>query len=98
MRYASESAVPSLIGRAVLVVALVALSGCRRHPTAGGAAPTRLVGHVLSANGRPLAGARAVLERETSTTPIEVASVAVDPGGDFVLEHLPAGRYLLRTE
>jgi len=81
-----------------LAVLSAALLGCRRHGGAGGAARAQVRGRVLSANGRVLPGARAVLERDASGVRVVVASAALGSRGDFVLDRLPAGRYTLRTE
>src|SRR4051812_11359387 len=83
---------PRLIA-ALLVLACV--GGCKRR-NAGGLASIN--GRVLSANGRALPGARAVLERDSASGKMEVASAAVEKDGDFTIEKLAPGRYLLRTE
>src|SRR5690348_3182897 len=88
-----------LARQTLLLAALVALAtGCKRRGPIDDNAPAQVKGRVLTANGRVLPGARAVLERDASGRPVEVASAALGPRGTFTLDHIPAGRYLLRTE
>jgi protocatechuate 3,4-dioxygenase beta subunit len=97
MRFASHSAHSRPRG-ILLAGALLLVVGCRRHGAGDGAALAQVHGRVRSASGRVLPGARAVLERDTSGRPVEIASAALGPKGDFFLDRVPAGRYLLRTE
>src|SRR5205814_8648454 len=72
--------------------------GCRRHRAPDGTVLAQVRGRVLSANGRVLPGARAVLERDAIGQAVVVATAELGKKGDFVLDRVPAGRYLLRTE
>lgn len=80
-----------------LALALAAGAGCRRR-----AAPEVMTaevhGKVLSANGRALPGARALLDRESAAGKVEVAAATIGPDGNFAITRLPPGRYQLRTE
>jgi hypothetical protein len=96
MRLASHSN-RSLHGVTLLLL-LLAAAGCRRRGGNDDNAPAQVRGRVLTANGRVLPGARAVLERDAPGQPVEVASAALGRKGEFRLDHIPAGRYLLRTE
>jgi Carboxypeptidase regulatory-like domain len=86
---------PRRAGACLLVAGVLLSTACRRHDLT---APAQVRGRVLSASGRVLSGARAVLERDTEGRTVEVASAALGPKGEFTLEGVPAGRYLLRTE
>src|SRR5689334_7080908 len=94
MRFASHRVICRL---AVLAALTAAGPACHRRAS-GPSAPAQLRGRVLSANGRVLPGASAILERDSLDGPVQVATVGLDASGDFVMEGLPPGRYLLRTE
>ena len=80
-----------------LVAALAAAPACRRKaPVETATAEVR--GKVLSANGRALPGARAVLDRESAAGRVEVAASLIGPDGSFKIANMPPGRYQLRTE
>src|SRR4051812_16998853 len=96
MRLARHST-PSRGPLALLTLLLVA-AGCRHRGGSDDNAPAQVRGRVLTANGRVLSGARAVLERDAPGQPVEIASAALGGKGEFKLDHIPAGRYLLRTE
>src|SRR5882757_8323988 len=85
-------------GVLLLAMALLVATGCRRHGAANGAALAQVRGRVLSVNGRVVPGARATLERHTGGQAVVLASSALGWKGDFILDRVPAGSYLLRTE
>jgi hypothetical protein len=82
---------------AFLMVLALAGTACRKKPPAD-VATAEVRGKVLSANGRALPGARAVLDRESAAGKIEVAAAMIGPDGSFKLEKMAPGRYHLRTE
>jgi hypothetical protein len=79
-----------------LLVLLAVLPACRRKP--GPDTTTAEVhGRVLSANGRALPGARAMLDRESASGKVEVAGAAIGADGSFRIAKMAPGRYQLRT-
>jgi protocatechuate 3,4-dioxygenase beta subunit len=81
----------------VLTLALAAVPACRRKAPAE-VATAEVRGKVLSANGRALPGARAVLDRESAAGRVEVAAALIGTDGTFKIAKMPPGRYQLRTE
>jgi protocatechuate 3,4-dioxygenase beta subunit len=85
--------------RSLAILMLLALAGaaCRKKPAAE-VATAEVRGKVLSANGRALPGARAVLDRESAAGKVEVAAAIIGSDGSFKLTKMAPGRYQLRTE
>jgi hypothetical protein len=82
----------------LVVLALIGAAACHRRPVAVESLLAEVRGKVLSANGRALPGARALLDRESAAGKVEVASTVIGPDGNFQIGKLPPGRYQLRTE
>jgi protocatechuate 3,4-dioxygenase beta subunit len=82
---------------AILLVLLAAAGACRRKPAAE-VATAEVKGKVLSANGRALPGARAILDRESAAGRVEVAAALIGSDGSFKISRMAPGRYQLRTE
>jgi protocatechuate 3,4-dioxygenase beta subunit len=82
---------------AILMVLALAGAACRKKPQAD-VATAEVRGKVLSANGRALPGARAILDRESAAGKVEVAAALIGSDGSFKLAKMAPGRYQLRTE
>src|SRR5688572_2496795 len=81
----------------MLVAAVAGASACRKKAPVD-VATAEVKGKVLSANGRALPGARAILDRESAAGRVEVAASLIAPDGTFKISKMPPGRYQLRTE
>src|SRR4051812_15787712 len=82
----------------LLVLGLLFGSACHRRKPTAEVTTAEVHGRVLSANGRALPGARAILDRESAAGQVEVASTPITNDGTFKIPRLAPGRYLLRTE
>jgi hypothetical protein len=81
---------------AIVLGAVAALPGaCRRHAKV---VPGEVHVRLVSGNGRPLAGARVTIARESAGGPAASAEARADPNGKVTVGGLVPGRYLLRTE
>ena len=81
----------------LLILTLAAAAGCRRR-SPNEITTAEVKGKVLSANGRALPGARAVLDRESAAGKVEVAAALIGKDGSFKIPKMAPGRYQLRTE
>src|SRR5262245_13520147 len=95
MRAASDPS-PGMRCALVLSAAVALVGSCRRGPRAPAAGEVHV--RLVSGNGRPLAGARVAVARESATGPTEAGDARADGHGRVVVGGLAPGRYLLRTE